>query len=202
MEEMNDPNCINGEGNIISMTRDIQTFNTIEKSSIIDLTVRRSETESLIIRTQENVQESVITNFNDNRLEIKLESGCYNNTDIEVILETAIFEQLIVSGTGDVNVEGFDNLAELTIDKSSTGELRLVGSTEVLNLTMSGTGDVKAFSFITDRCLLTKTGTGTLEITVNTSIDGTMSGTGDLRYKGDPTISLDKPGTGEIIDAN
>lgn len=201
-EDFNDNNCISGQGSVINDTRDTQPFSIIDKSSTLDLMILRSDTERISVTAQENIQDLVTTTFIGNTLEIKLQEGCYNNIDIEVIIETARLEELVMSGTGDVVMQGFTDLDEFSVDKSSTGDLELDGSCSVLNLNIGGTGDVKAFDFVTGICNLDKSGTGTAEITVQTTLQGSVSGTGDVFYKGNPTIDLDISGTAELIDAN
>ena len=51
---------------------------------------------------------------------------------------------------------------------------------------MSGTGNLQAFKLITENTTITSSGVGKAEIYASNSIEATLSGMGNLHYKGDP----------------
>jgi len=118
------------------------------------------------------------------------------NISIDGILKTDVLE-LNVSGSG--NVSGKINVGNLTIESAGSSNIRLTGNVETAIVRSSGSGNVQCFDLVVDDCHFSKSGSGNSQITVNHSLDVSISGSGNFTYKGTPTsISSSSAGSGKI----
>jgi len=107
------------------------------------------------------------------------------------------------SGFGDVTLHDFDGLEDLIVKLKITGDFRANRSIAIdnLDLKISGIGDYAGFKITSTDCVVSATGIGNSELTSLNSLDVFISGTGDVSYKGSPTITQNISGFGDLIDA-
>jgi len=118
------------------------------------------------------------------------------NISIDGILKTDVLE-LNVSGSG--NVSGKINVGNLTIESAGSSNIRLTGNVEKAIVRSSGSGNIQCFDLVVDDCHFSKSGSGNSQITVNHSLEVSISGSGNFTYKGTPkSISSSSAGSGKI----
>lgn len=192
-----------GSGNIIEDTRMLSSFNSVTIDGIIDISITQGQSPSVIVKADDNVIDQIITEVTNDNLNIELVSGNYNNVSLEVQLVMPQIVMLNRAGTGQASLDNFNNISTLEIIKSGTGNIMMSGIGQNLDIEKDGTGSINGFGFEVDACDISSSGTGDIEITCLTSLTGSLNGTGDLLYKGSPSLILvEENGTGEVIDAN
>ncbi|NNF18253.1 MAG: DUF2807 domain-containing protein, partial [Flavobacteriaceae bacterium] len=71
-----------------------------------------------------------------------------------------------------------------------------------LEIRMSGSGDLDAFDLEADDVEVQVSGSADVEVTANKSLKANVSGSGDIRYKGNPKkVDSRKSGSGDITKA-
>ena len=114
--------------------------------------------------------------------------------------------RMTVSGSGKIDFIGEALAAEATI--SGSGNITMVGqgvsadsgTASSLGLTISGSGSLQAFTYPVDDCHFTMSGSGGAEVYVNQLLEGTLSGSGSLMYKGAPSeVSVTVTGSGVVM---
>lgn len=110
---------------------------------------------------------------------------------------------LRLTGVGDLTVKDL-SAKELTIETSGTGTLTVAqGTTQSLKVTHKGTVDVVAQGVSTDTASVSLEGTGDVELgAVKNSLEASLSGVGDISYKGSPQLAQSVTGTGDIKPVN
>ena len=122
-----------------------------------------------------------------------------------------------VSGSGDVKLKGSCNNFEsdvsgsgkvnLTIaireradfGLSGSGKILAEGSAREVKTNISGSGKVLASNLEAEKCDIRISGSGDVEINVKTDLDATISGSGSVTYKGNPThVNSHSSGSGSI----
>jgi hypothetical protein len=112
---------------------------------------------------------------------------------------------MTVSGSGKVDFIG--EALNTTATISGSGNVTMNGQGTVLDsgapssfsLVISGSGSIQAFNYPIDNCHFTMSGSGSAEVYVNESLDGTLSGSGSLLYKGNPSsVSVTVTGSGVV----
>lgn len=77
--------------------------------------------------------------------------------------------------------------------------MNLSGSTRNLEVSISGSGDIKAYDLEADYVEATISGSADIEITANESLKARVSGSGDISYRGNPKkIDTKTSGSGDI----
>ena len=107
-------------------------------------------------------------------------------------METDISGSGKIEFTGDVN-----DLVEIGI--SGSGRFLAVGSARSIKTTISGSGKVNAADLLVDRCDVRISGSGDVVVNVKSSLNASISGSGTVTYKGNPTeFNTHSSGSGTI----
>jgi hypothetical protein len=107
------------------------------------------------------------------------------------------------SGSGNINVQTVDISNRLVVSESGSGDVSIDGSCEELDLNLSGSGNFGEYDFISQKVIASISGSGSAELYVNYDLNASLSGSGNLTYKGHLTLkAISSSGSGEVIDGN
>ncbi len=103
-----------------------------------------------------------------------------------------------VSGSGRVKLNV--SMSERALfGISGSGRIYAAGSAREVKATISGSGEVLAADLVVDACDVRISGSGGVEINVNKELDATISGSGSVRYKGNPShVNSHSSGSGKV----
>lgn len=103
-----------------------------------------------------------------------------------------------VSGSGRVLMDmEVDGLANFGI--SGSGKIEASGKAERVKTSISGSGKVLGENFQTNVCTIRISGSGNVNIAVKDELDASISGSGSVRYKGDPAkVNSHASGSGRV----
>ena len=123
-----------------------------------------------------------------------------------------------VFGSGDINMKGLDadslfinlsgsgkitvgKIAVQTIDTSvnGSGDIKLDGKSDRQSIQVSGSGNYLAGNLETASADVTIPGSSDVTVWVKDNLNVHVSGSGNLKYYGSPTISQSVSGSGKII---
>lgn len=204
-------NGVSGNGDVITENRSItQSFSTIKASEGLDVYLTQSETESISVEADENLQELILTEIEDGVLKIHTKENIGRATSKKIHISFKTISSIISTSGSDVyatntitadrldlkSSSGSDmkldvNTSVLNCDASSGSGLRVSGKTVKLYAEASSGSDIKAADLLAETSeVKASSGAG---ITVNTSKDLTAraSSGGDVKYYGNPT-NVDK----------
>ena len=94
--------------------------------------------------------------------------------------------KITTSGGSDVSLSGV-SAALLEVKASGGSDLKLEGATTNLQLNSSGGSDVSAFKLKTKNCTATLSGGSDADLYVTDALNVSISGSGDVRCKGNPS---------------
>ena len=122
-----------------------------------------------------------------------------------------------VSGSGDIEISGkcgdFESkvsgsgkvIADLTVSEntnvsiSGSGKVRTRGTTSSFEARVSGSGEVQAADMESTRCEINIAGSGDVEINVKSELTARISGSGSIRYNGNPQkVDVHSSGSGKV----
>lgn len=213
-------NCVRGRGDVVSETRAEGHFTGVEMR--IDGTVHVAEgaVPEIRIEAYETLLPYIETDVRGDLLVIKTDdcvkaSGGKTNVYITVPALT----RLSVSGSGDIRM--LDTFHSHTLDLkisgsgsiraqavttnlyssiTGSGNINLEGTTVNHTATISGSGNLHAYSLPTDNCDIRVSGSGDAELHVLKNLSVSMSGSGNVRYKGSPVLQRASiSGSGKIV---
>lgn len=103
-----------------------------------------------------------------------------------------------VSGSGKIAVNG-TIAGKADFEISGSGRIEASGSSDSMKADITGSGKVMAATLVTNSARIDIAGSGDVEITVNKDLDADISGSGTVRYKGNPArVNSDASGSGSV----
>jgi hypothetical protein len=88
---------------------------------------------------------------------------------------------------------------EASFGISGSGKISATGSSDKVKTSISGSGKLLAADFATKSCHVRISGSGDVEINVKDELDASISGSGSVSYKGDPSrVNSHSSGSGKV----
>lgn len=201
-------------------TRELSSFDEIKLGGSFDVTLRKGSRESVKIESETLALDKIETEVDGNTLKVRLKSGTYRNTGkIRLLITFSDLEALTSSGSSTVVCEdeieaddfklecsgsGKIHLAELKassldISNSGSGNIEIAGSAQKQSMHLSGSSKIDAFDFQTQESEIHISGSGDVNVNVAESLEASVSGSGDIRYRGNPDVkNIRVSGSGNI----
>ncbi len=194
--------CLTGSGATIIETPPVSNFHSVAVAIEGNLNITQDSPYYLSIETHPNVMDELDVEVKNQVLEIGFDRCTSNIEKLVIDVTMPDISSIIFSGVGELNsINGF-SLDELTVILSGMGDITLSGEVDEFTCIISGVGNLKAFDLITSECSLTISGMGNAEITANDILNVFIAGSGNVYYKGSPSITQNISGTGSITDSN
>ena len=195
-------NCLDGQGSVVSETRTLADFHSINSAIFADIHLTQGPKEDVVIEAQQNILGELKTTVVDGELRLTLNRCVDIIQPVKVLITIPEINNLTLTGVGDFIAENDFDLTDLNVVLAGVGDFNLQGTTTALDITLIGVGDIKAFELISDVCDVNITGVGDAEVSVNDQLDVTITGTGRVFYMGNPAITSNITGSGAVIDGN
>ena len=212
---------VRGSGNVITESRSVTGFNSVELSGIGTLIIEQGDRESLEITAEENLLPHIKSAVSASRLQLGGEDfvNLLPTKDIIYRLKVKNLRQIESSGLGVVEMKkletdhlaieisgsgrvSLDNLQAqtLTLEISGLGDVSIKGEVKSQQIEISGAGNYNAPNLSSENAEVEISGTGSAVLWVSQQLDMELSGAGTIHYYGSPTINSDVSGAGEIKD--
>lgn len=205
----------------VKQERNVDTFDEISLNIPADLIIKQDAKQSIVIETEESIINEIKTIVKGDELIIKFKTKRFRifNKKITIYISAAQFEELNISGSGDIINEGTIEMKDMELNISGSGdivlndlkvtemEINVAGSGNVtlegkpakeLEISVAGSGDVSAFKFPAKNVECSLAGSGDCEVTANESLNISIAGSGDVTYKGNAKINSSIVGSGSI----
>jgi hypothetical protein len=215
---------IRGNGNIVSQTRSLGNFNSIDVSGNIDVYASQDSATSVKVETDENLQEYIEVINDGNVLRIHTKEG-YNprsSKAIKVYVSSAEYKSFEASGACDMYSQGQINSTnaleihasgscKITMDVnapkvsahvSGACDVILKGETKDFMVDGSGSTDIRCFDLKADNVDLDLSGSGDAEVFANATLKGSASGSADIKYRGNAQPNINSSGAVSIKKAD
>lgn len=189
-----------GSGNVITETRTHQNFHALMVSTPGEVEVRTGPQFRVEVSCEENLMPHLETNVDNGVLKVSFRKQVFDADDVRIRVTAPRWDGFEVRGSADVDVVDF-----------------IEG--DVLDLFVSGSGDIKIFKLDFNRIKSRITGSGNMTLIgeandLNASISGsgsiralecpvqtaivTVSGSGDVRVNVQKTLDANISGSGNI----
>ncbi|MGD0274182.1 MAG: head GIN domain-containing protein [Gaiellaceae bacterium] len=111
---------------------------------------------------------------------------------------TAARIDLSISGSGEAKLDGLA-AHEVRAEISGSGDIEASGTTDRLDVSVPGSGDVRFDRLVARDAHVDISGSGNVQVWASDSLVAEISGSGDIKYAGNPRqVSKDVSGSGEI----
>lgn len=216
--------CVKGKGPVISQTFEPGSFDRIEMSTAGEVTVLSDSIAFVKISSNENIIQSLQLKLNNGRLLIATKPGKvlrkYDVLDIE-IHSPAPLQEISTSASGNIscngclhsqatvktsasgNIDVTGTFSDITAEASGSGSVTLQGSASKATYKTSASGNILGFGCISQHTDARCSASGNIETSVLQKLTGSISGSGNIRYKGDPSeIDVKDNASGQLEKVN
>lgn len=191
---------IKGSGRVVSEPRKVVDFTAIDLEGSADVQVAFGTSESLVIEAEDNILPRIETVVQDHRLIIRTKSGAIviPTRPIRVSVTLKSLDSVTLGGSGNITVP------ELKADSfkaalDGSGNITVGGAVDLVNISLDGSGNVNCGSLKARAASVALTGSGNISVYARDSLDATLSGSGNIRYAGNPpNINKTVSGSGSI----
>jgi hypothetical protein len=174
-----------GEGPIVTQTLQADTFKTFQHLAIGRVLIDTGDSLEVTISAQQNILDEMSFEFVDDTFawgfkeQIQIQEADSITLTIKMPNE---IEEILIVGVGNIMVSG------------EKQEQILIG--------VIGVVDLYAYGLEVDICELYISGNARCRLMVNEEIKGSITGVGDIYYKGEPVISVMQTGVVNIYNDN
>jgi len=210
---------IDGSGNLTTESYALTDFNRIEAHNGFELEVSVSDTFSIEITADDNVQEYIDVSKSGDTLEIRLRgTRFYHSVTVRAKITMPNLYWLELSGGSRANITGFSSLHNFEADLSGgsrlSGDLtayytefelsggsrvELEGAGDDLIIDASGGSQLDLEDFSIDNATIGLSGGSRATINISGTLDVDLSGGSRVLYVGDPDLgNIDLSGDSEV----
>lgn len=207
---------------VIRETRPVSNFDEVALQGTGEIRLTQSDTESLVIETEESVLSHIKSEVFSGRLELGPKSWLDTifMLGVKIIFHLSVKNlralsisgsgdlnagalhsdrlRLSISGSGDIDIQQLDT-SDLELTISGAGKACLAGVAHHLDLRVSGSGNLQAGSLDTVEVSVHISGSGETVLKVQQRLDVHISGSGEVKYSGSPVVNQRISGVGHII---
>ena len=194
---------IKGNGKITEQERSISSFNEIAAAGSVDIIITQGQNEGVVVITDKNIQQYVITEIIDNTLKIRIkENANISPSKLKVKVNCKQLISIKAGGSGDIQTDGslksdalqisqggsgdfkLDlDLSKLTITKAGSGDFILTGKTDSFTISSAGSGDIRAAKMKVNNCKISLVGSGDVWLAKGTKASLSNVGSGEVHYE-------------------
>jgi hypothetical protein len=218
---LGDGKTVRGSGEVVEETRAVSGVTGVELATLGNLTIEVGDTESLRIEAEDNLMEYFETEVRNGKLRIGTQEDVrlVTTKPVNYYLTVTALDTIEISSAGDIqapdrNVDRFSisidsagdleigvlNANTLEVDIGSSGNLDIKGGeVKTQNITISSSGNYTAQELASDEAEVRLESAGSATIWVQNHLKANLSSSGDLRYRGDPTVDATTNSSGDVI---
>jgi hypothetical protein len=213
-------------GQTIKESRDFPAFEGVSLCFSGDVFITQGNRQKVTIEANKGTMEVIDIEVKDNTLVLKTKNGHWHDLgEIKVYITMPTVNSLSVSGSGDMICETALRSAEIKLNISGSGSIRMqqlespnissviTGSGDIklagnnndhgmLKTTITGSGSFKAEELPVDNADITITGSGSASINVVKELETNITGSGSVLYKGNPVVNANATGSGKTRSIN
>lgn len=191
-------NRIKGSGVAKTEVRHVDAFKAIRLNGAADITVTLGEQPSLTVTADDNILPVIDTDVTNGTLVIGNHDSYETKIGVKIAIVTTTLDAFELNGSGDVKITG------LSGDKFSarirgSGDLSAEGAVKSLSASIAGSGDLKLADLKTSHADVSISGSGSAIVNSEQSLAAAVTGSGDIRYRGNPPkVQSSVTGSGSV----
>lgn len=212
---------VRGSGKVVEETRAVSGVTGVELATIGHLIIEVGDTESLRIEAEDNLMAYLETEVRNGRLRIGTQDrvNLSNTRPINYYLTVTGLDTIVISSSGDIEMGdleadnltvkisssgdvmmGMLNANTLKVDIDSSGNLDIAGGeVKTQEVTIGSSGNYTAQDLASDEADVRLNSNGSATIWVQDHLKANLKSSGDLRYRGSPTVDATTTSSGDVI---
>ncbi|WP_340066681.1 head GIN domain-containing protein [Ascidiimonas aurantiaca] len=216
---------VKGNGNVITENRNLGEFDGVASAGFMDVEIVSGKEGEITLKGESNLLKHIETEIKKGILKIKVEEGYQLRpsagnkilitvpvNDISSIslagsgdivtktkLKATDFE-VRLAGSGDINAH--ISTESMRVKMAGSGDIGLKGDAAEAEYSLAGSGDIDAFDLKAQNVKVNISGSGDVNVHCDGVLKARIAGSGDVHYKGTPTMEDSKSaGSGKIKKA-
>lgn len=193
-------NTVIGSGHIISEARTLGSFTSVELRGSSDVDIVVGATQSVTVKSDDNIVPLIETTVSDGKLIISTKpfTSMTTTSGVHISIVVPSLQNVVLSGSGNMRVTGVNGPA-LGIEMPGSGNITVAGTTDRATITMAGSGNILCSDLKAHSATVMLTGSGTVKVYADKSLNANISGSGAIRYSGSPSqLNTNITGSGTI----
>lgn len=190
---------IDGSGDVVTETREVGGFTSVELDGEGELIITQGDTELLSIESDDNILPVIESTVENGTLRLDVENGksIKNFTRLVYTLTVTNLNSISMDGAASIRVENFTTDA-LAVSMDGAGEFVISGMATSQTISFDGASSYDGRDFATAQTTVRIDGAGDVTVRVSDMLDVEIDGTGDVVYLGDPEVTQSIDGTGSV----
>jgi hypothetical protein len=189
------------DGHHVVRSRAVAPFQRIEVHGSTEVTVERGAGRALRVEGGVNRVHDLRTRVEGATLVVE-EADSSGTIDLggdpaRVLVRTPRLEAVRIDGSGAIEARGLRG-PSLDVSINGSGDVRADGRIGRLRSLIDGSGSLHLAALRTDRAAVTVSGSGAADLGASRRLDAQVAGSGDVSYAGDPEVSEEVDGSGQV----
>ena len=196
---------ISGEGPTLKKEISLDQFDGIKNGFSCDLYITQGEHQKIVLEGQQNILDNLRLEVSDKVLKIKYDKMVKKSDPVKIYITMNTLTEVSISGSGSLastnQFNGLDDLQlavsgsgnirlevdarDIAMGVSGSGDITLGGTANEIDISVSGSGGIDSRDLAASRCKISISGSGDATIFVKDELDARISGSGNIRYRGD-----------------
>jgi Putative auto-transporter adhesin, head GIN domain len=191
-----------GGGERVTQTRSVAPFERLVVADSLDVEVVPGDRGEVHVYGGGDVLDRVVTESSGGVLRIDIRDrgiviGDDPLGDARVQVAASELDGVRIEGSGDVDLGDLE-LPELVLAVEGSGEVEASGTADRLDVTIQGAGDANLADLAVRTATILVQGAGEAHVNVSERLDVRVQGAADVVYRGDPTVTQDIQGAGDV----
>lgn len=216
---------IRGNGTIRTEERPVKSFKQVEVGGAAKVMVSQGDQPSVKVEADDNLLQYIEVFQEGDKVYVRTKKG-FNlqpSGDINIYVTSSVYSKisasgacdiigqnkitnpedlrLEVSGAGDIKMEV--DAPKLSAEVSGAGSVRLKGQTKEVDLDLTGASHAYCYDLLSENTTVEISGAGSAEVYASVKLDATVSGAGNVNYKGNASdVNQHVSGAGSVKKVN
>jgi hypothetical protein len=187
---------VGDDGPRTTQTRHVAAFTSVENRSSVDVRLRVGQPQRVRVLAGANVIDDVRTEVHGGTLRVIYDHSGWGGGGVTIEASVPKLTGVETSGSGDLDADGVHADA-FAVRSDGSADIALRGTVERLTIDMGGSGDADLGRLAAHEARVDVDGSGDAEVSADRlAVD--LDGSGDVRYHGDPVVSQQRDGSGDI----
>ena len=179
---------IEGSGKMETREVKVGDFDRLDLTGAFDVEIRFGKSQELKITIDDNLWDNLVAEVDGGTLELDWEKDCRPDSDCLIEIVVTSLKAVELHGAGDIDITGFEG-SSFTFDLRGAGDLTMAGKVDDLEVHLSGAGNVDTRELKARNVDVSISGAGNADVYASDSLQGRVSGVGNLNYYGDPEVN-------------
>jgi putative autotransporter adhesin-like protein len=191
-------NRIKGSGVAKTETRAVEAFHAVRLNGAADVSITIGQPAQLTVTADDNIVPVIDTDVHDGVLVIGNHESYNTQMGVKVVIVTPSLDAFELNGSGNVKIKEL-NGEKFSAKIRGSGDLSADGAVNRLDASISGSGDMKLGELKVKSADVSIAGSGSATVNAEESMSASISGSGDIRYKGNPSkVQSSVAGSGSV----